>query len=140
MKQVPREDFEVLTKYHPGEIRYYVDTNKVIAKNRGAKVTVRRKPIKDKTGNSKTSHSNRGLHIQLGVKGAGNMSTSSIQYNVYCAATRVLAEDPTKVMLRTDLTKQLESALPSYSKVSQIVPSITSLIKSGRLRYTGAPA
>jgi len=140
MKQVPREDFEILTKYHPGEIRYYVDTKTSIAKNRGAKVTVRRKPIKNKTNSSKTSHSNRGLHVQLGVAGTGNMSTSSVQYNVYCAASRVLAEDPTKVMLRTDLTKKLESVLPSYSKISQIVPSISSLIKSGRLRYTGAPA
>lgn len=137
MKQVPREDFECLTKYHPGEIRYYVDTNIAIAKNRGAKVSVKRKP--KPTSNPQTGVT-KNKFIQVTVKGAGNMHADSIQYGVYCQATRILANDPTKVMKRRELVTELVKALPQYNKISQITPSVTALIRLGHLRYTGAQA
>jgi len=144
MKQVPREDFECLTKYHPGEIRYYVDTGIAIAKNRGAKVNVRRKPRSQAGANGTTRNPQSGVaknqFVQVTVKGAGNMHTDSIQYNVYATATRILANDPTKVMKRRLLVKELVKALPQYHKVSQITPSVTALIRLGHLRYTGAQA
>lgn len=143
MRQVTKEQFEMLTIFHPGEVRYYVDINTVVNKNRGARVNVKRKPRKSGKSKSKGSAQSgvtKNQFVQVTTKGASNMRADSIQYNVYCAATRILANDPTKVMKRRELVKQLVKALPQYNKVSQITPSVTALIRLGNLRYTGAIA
>jgi len=139
MKQVPREDFEILTKYHPGEIRYYVDTSNTVKKNKGARVKVKRNPKKKIV--RKTSHSNRGRFVQLAVpNGQGNMMQGTKQYLVYSTVTRILENDPTKVLSRKELTDKTCAALPAHSKQSVIVPSISALLKLNRLRYTGDQA
>lgn len=134
MKQVPREDFEVLTKYHPGEVRYYVDTAIAIAKNKGARVSVRRAPV------SVISHPKRtrthGKHVQLGTQGI-EPKVGTKSYVVYAAVRKTLEQDPTKVMTRIELTQAVTKALPMHSKKSVITPAITTMIRQGVLRYTG---
>lgn len=149
MRQVTKEEFEVLTKFHPGEVRYYVDVNKALAtRNKGARVNVRRKPIKvapKKRGKGKGGNqphggnrANASLPIQLTVKSGTEMRPNTLQYTLYCDVTRVLNEDPTKVMVRSDLTKKLVARNPNLNKASQIVPTLSALITNGYLRYTGS--
>jgi len=137
MRQVTKEQFEMLTIFHPGEIRYYVDIGTVVNKGRGAKISVKRTPRSG--ASSKKSPKREVKYIQVTVKGAGNMRPDSLQYSVYSAATRALANDPTKVLSRKALTDALAKALPSVDRSSQIVPAISALIKLGNLRYTGEP-
>lgn len=145
MTQVTQAEFEVLTGFHPGEIRYYVDINSTVRRNKGARVAVRRHPSKV---TAKPTHTgkplsllNQGKHVQLALNGAGrDIKSGTKQYQVYMSITRILENDPTKVMLRTDLTAAVQKSLPNISKNSCIVPAITVLLKIGKLRYTGAPA
>lgn len=142
MRQVTKEEFEILTRFHPGEVRYYVDISSATKRKAGATVNVGGTKLPHKTRparGGKSASQNRGRFVQLGVKGAGNMSAGSVQYNVYVAASRILAEDPTKVLSRIDLTAKIGKAIPHYDKISRIVPSLSSLIRDGRLRYTGEP-
>lgn len=143
MTQVTQAEFEVLTGFHPGEIRYYVDINSTVRRNKGARVAVRRQPSKAtaKADGKPLSLLNQGKHIQLALNGAGrDIKHGTKQYQVYSSITRILESDPTKVMLRTDLTAAVQKSLPNISKNSCIVPAITVLLKIGKLRYTGAPA
>lgn len=143
LRQVSKEEFEVLTRFHPGEVRYYVDVNKALnTRNKGAKVNVRRKPIKRvPQAQAPVGHggnrANASRHVQLTTKGAGSMNAGTIQYKVYCTASRALNEDPTKVLTRSELTAALAKRLPELNRKSQIVPSISALIRIGNLRYTG---
>ena len=140
MRQVSKEEFEILTRFHPGEVRYYVDVNRALStRSKGAKVNVRRKPIKriPKATIKGGNRANASKFVQLTTKGAGNMQPNSMQYKLYCEATRVLNEDPTKVLKRNELTAKLVKRNPNLSKVSQIVPAISALIKGNYLRYTG---
>jgi hypothetical protein len=145
MKQVSKEDFEVLSKYHPAEIRYYADTGTEINRRKPVRVTVKRPPkavtkkkVSPQEGAAKESA--RGKFVQLTTKPIGSTPPNSVKYNVYCGIKRVFGNDPTKVMKRTDLTKKLDTALPGFDKVSQITPTITALIKDGYMRYTGEAA
>ena len=145
MTQVTQAEFEVLTGFHPGEIRYYVDINSTVRRNKGARVAVRRHPskgaTKPKAPGRPLSSINQGKHIQLALNGVGReIATGTKQYQVYASIKRILENDPTNVMLRTDLTAAVKKALPNVSKNSCIVPAITVLLKIGKLRYTGAPA
>ena len=141
LRQVSKEEFEVLTRFHPGEVRYYVDVNKALnTRNKGAKVSVKRKPIKrvpqapvGRGGN----RANASRHVQLTTKGAGEMRADTMQYVIYCDATRILNEDPTKVLKRNELTAALAKRQQNLNKASQLVPAISALIKTGYLRYTG---
>lgn len=137
MKQVPRDDFEILTKYHPGEVRYYVDTAIAIAKNRGAKVNVSRKPKAVVCGAKKPAVISYGKHVQLGI-GTYVPKLGTKSYMVLHAAKAILENDPTKVMLRPELTQAVAVRLPQHDKKSVIVPALTLLIREGTLRYTGS--
>jgi len=157
MKQVTKEEFEILTRFHPGEVRFYVDTGTDVARRSGTKVKVShpaaksRRPLQTARHRTKAVDgdkppvnrpgfaANRNQFVQLGIKGANGMRPETITYNVYASCTRIFASDPTKVIKRTELTKKLEAALPQMGKTSQIVPAISALIKKGNLRYTGAP-
>ena len=35
MRQVTKEEFEILTRFHPGEVRYYVDVGSATSRKRG---------------------------------------------------------------------------------------------------------
>ena len=146
MRQVNKEEFEVLTRFHPGEVRYYVDISKAVNRNKGARVNVKRKPMVNRKPKTpikavgfKLSHSNSGRFVQLTVNGAasGDMQTGTKQYKVYSTVTRLLESDPTKVIKRTELTSKLVDELPQFSKNSVIVPAITALLRLKRIRYVG---
>ena len=136
MKQVPRDDFEILTKYHPGEVRYYVDTAISIAKNRGARVSIRREPKAVINGDKKPVTRNYGKYVQLGI-GIYVPKLGTKAHMVLHAVKAILEKDPTKVMLRPELTKAVAVRLPQHDKKSVIVPALTVLIREGTLRYTG---
>jgi hypothetical protein len=151
MTQVTQKEFEVLTSFHPGEVRYYVDINSTIRRNKGARIAVRREPSKaaakpsvkpaSEASTLPLSTTNRGRFIQLGLSGAGrNINQGTAQYLVFSTITRILENDPTKVMKRTDLTAAVDAQLPNINRTSCIVPAITTLLKIGKLRYTGDPA
>lgn len=145
MTQVTQAEFEILTGFHPGEIRYYVDINSTVRRNKGARIAVRRPPskgtVKPTAPGKPLSFLNQGKHVQLALNGAGReIKSGTKQYQVYSSIKRILENDPTNVMLRTDLTAAVDKALPNTSKNSCIVPAITVLLKIGKLRYTGAPA
>ena len=142
MKQVSREDFEVLSKYHPTEIRYYADTGTEITKRKPVRVTVKRKPtvVATKSNRGGNRRANATKFVQLTTKSVGDMRPDSLQYRMYCDASRVLNEDPTKVLKRNELTDKLVKRHPKLNKKSHIVPAISGLIKRGFLRYTGASA
>jgi len=140
MKQVTREDFEVLSKYHPTEIRYFADTGVEINKRKPVRVIVRRPPASTNGAKSPQAGIPKNRHVQLTTKGAGNMSPSTLKYKVFTATCRIMQKDPTKVMTRPELTDALVKALPNLDKKSNIVPSVSSLIKSGNLRYVGEEA
>jgi len=140
MRQVSKEEFEVLTRFHPGEVRYYVDVNRALStRSKGAKVNVKRKPIKrvGKQAAKGGNRANASKFVQLTTKNAGAMRPNTLQYAIYCDATRVLKEDPTKVLKRNELTAKLVARNPNNDKDTQIVPTISALIKNGYLRYTG---
>ena len=141
MKQVSKEDFEVLSKYHPAEIRYYADTGTEVTRRKPTRVTVKRdrKPIKrvGKQAAKGGNRANASKFVQLTTKNAGAMRPNTLQYAIYCDATRVLKEDPTKVLKRNELTAKLVARNPNNDKDTQIVPTISALIKNGYLRYTG---
>lgn len=135
MRQVTKEDFEVLSKYHPAEIRYFADTSVEIKRRKPSRVTVKRPP---KSPVAARPNVVRGQFIQLTTKDIGATAPSTVKYNVYTEVKRALENDPTKVMRRTELTQAVDKAMPNYSKKSQIVPTITTLLRNGQLRYTGA--
>ena len=84
MRQVSKEQFEMLTIFHPGEVRYYVDIGTVVNKTRGARIDVRRKPSKtDRTTTSPQKGITKNKFVQVTVKGAGSMKAGSVQHKDY---------------------------------------------------------
>jgi len=136
MRQVTKDEFEVLTRFHPGEVRYYIDVAKALNRNKGAKISVKRKPVVAKQYGRNAPKQ----HVQLTTKDTSDMRPESLRYIVYRASMRAFGSDPTKVMTRGELTTKLCRTLPNRNKKSHIVPTISGLIKSGYLRYTGTLA
>lgn len=135
MRQVTAEEFEVLTRFHPGEVRYYVDTSKPLNRKQGAKVTV--KKASRVSTNTLTGQAAAGQHVQLTTKEMKS-SPGTLKYKVYRTAVNILQSDPTQVLLRSELTDKLAAALPHCDKKSQVVPTISGMIKTGELRYVGS--
>ena len=150
MKQVTKEEFEVLTRFHPGEIRYMVDTNKVIYRRKGAAVTVSRKA----TAPKKKRKSGRSVvAIKPGVGRGGNSTqrpknapmqlvTSSHEFKegslsvaLYRLVKLKFERDPTKVIGRTDLVAEIVDT--SIYAPNQVGPFVSDCVKRGILRYTG---
>lgn len=141
MKQVTKEEYEVLTRFHPGEIRYLVDTNKSISRRKGAKVTVKRKAAAPKVKATK----------KIGGRGSPNkhvqLTTNRYEYKPGSLGEKVqrivrieLENDPTNVVGRSDLVNRATSSCQGRFTKSQINPIVSDMIKHGDLRYTGANA
>ena len=155
MRQVSQEEYGILTRFHPGEVRYYVDIDKATSRTKGEKVvkTTRKTKVPVAADGSTTNvtakavtkktvpaiFSRRGYsqHVQLTTKDAGSMRPESILCKVYTSCVSIFNADPTVVLTRKALTEKLLAANPSMTKLSQIVPSISGLIAKGNLRYTG---
>lgn len=145
MRQVGKDEYEILTRFHPGEVRYYVDIAKATSRRKGEKVVkVTRKAkasvtVKSAPESMPANFSRRGYsqHVQLTTQDAGSMRPDSIMCKVYTSCVSIFNADPTVVLTRSALTAKLVAAYPDWSKLSQIVPAISGLIKKGNLRYTG---
>ena len=135
MRQVTKDEFEVLTRFHPGEVRYYVDVAKALCRNKGTKVVSVKPAVQGIKGRRAPLQ-----HVQLTTKGTNGMNANTLRYRGYRAVARILNNDPTKVMTRRDLTAAFCKALPNLNKKSQVVPTISGLIQTGQLRYTGTLA
>lgn len=147
MRQVTREDFEVLTKYHPGEIRYYVDVDKALASKRKptrvtikrptkkvAKKTAKKKPVQRNTGTAINAMSGRrnNAPLQLGLA-SPSFKANSKSESQWRLVKLQLHNDPTRVIGRTDLVSTIVSG--SVYNATQIGPFVSDCLKKGYLRY-----
>lgn len=152
MRQVSKEEFEVLTRFHPGEVRYYVDVGKALnTRHKGAKVNVKRKPIAKKIGKKAKragpkpgkegraiNGTGRGMNkpIIYTGKDAGYILIGSVSKKVEAEVKRVYEGDATRVVGRSDLAKIVmrNTGLARGS----VHPCISDLIKRGTLRIKEA--
>jgi hypothetical protein len=132
MRQVSRQDYEILTKYHPGEIRYYVDLQLATRKTTGTKVTV--KPKRKKTnGDARRRPKNSPVRL---IKSNHEFTHGTLQHTLYFELNRVFKRDPTMCMGRTDLVKLLMKR--SGKAENQVGPFVSDcMFKHGILKYQG---
>lgn len=119
MKQVTQQDFEVLKKYHPHEVRYYVELTAP------AKTNGRTGPVVG------TKHNRR---VQLTTKRYA-YRPNSISDRVHKAAVKVLDNDPTALIGRVDLMKQVGRRTGLARP--KIKSAVSSMLEHGLLRYAG---
>jgi len=147
MRQVSKEEFEILTRFHPGEIRYYVDVGKAINRTKGAKVAVTRKP---KATKKKSAKKAKKKIVTVGVNAkSGRVNNAPLQLGLHSPSFKAntksesqwrlvklqLHNDPTQVMGRTDLVNTIVTG--SIYSNTQIGPFVSDCLKNGYLRYTG---
>ena len=141
MRQVSKDEYEVLTRFHPGEVRYYVDIDRATKRKQGNPVKIGRTKARKVPSQRRGAHvRGKSQFVQLTSKGANGMRRDSLMYTTYSTITRILGSDPTKVITRRALTDQLAVECPGMSRISQIVPTVSGLIGRGYLRYTGESA
>lgn len=149
MRQVTKEEFEILTRFHPGEIRYYVDIGRATNRTKGAKVNVKRKPQTRKKKASKKKSAKKsgvvngtghGLNqpVRYTGKEAGYMTSSTISIEVEKQVKEVFAGDPTRIIGRSDLTKIIDKR--SDLSMEQINPVISDLLSRGVIAYKKSAA
>jgi len=144
MRQVTREDFEILTKYHTGEIRYYVDVDNALpSKRKATRVTVKRKykarkkPVKRivTVGVNPKSGRTTNSPVQLGLTSPTFREGTKSQ-NWWRLVQLKFEKDPTKVIGRTELVNGIVDS-SVYTK-QQIGPFVSECLKAGILRYREA--
>lgn len=144
MRQVTKEEFEVLTRFHPGEIRYYVDVGRTLSsRHRGARVTVKRKPVTKKVAKKeRTPRKAKAINgtgkgankpVRFTGKAAGFTHLAKIGTKVDEEVRRLFANDPVKIMGRSDLAQTV--VLASGLTIDQVDPVISDLIARGVLAY-----
>jgi len=151
MRQVSKEEFEILTRFHPGEVRYYVDVDKALTtRNRGAKINVKREPVKKKAKRkdenrakpTAASHvingTGRGFNKPLLYTGkdAGFLKIGTISKKVELEVKRLFDGIPTRVTGRSDLVNIL--IRNTGLKRSNVDPVVSQMIKVGALRVKEA--
>jgi hypothetical protein len=147
MRQVDKEEFEILTRFHPGEIRYYVDISKSVTRNRGAKINVKRQPAgtngaaapkkTSKQTKPRVPGGGRGTNMPIRLTTTDHEFRDGTKYRVmHNCLKRTLENDPTKVMGRTEVVKSIMSDLPNY-RPNQVNPFVTDCLKLGIIRYVG---
>lgn len=154
MTQVPKEDFEILSKYHPGEIRYYIDTGtRLTHRRKPTRVTVKRKPVGKKKAAKKKKHSKRdATSTKRPINGTGHGTNKPVRYTGKDAGYEVegsiskqvedkvkalFAGDPTRVIGRANLTVMVCRDTGLHK--TKVNPAITDLLKREVLTYK-APA
>jgi len=146
LRQVDKEEFEILTRFHPGEVRYYVDISKSVHRNKGASVKIKAKPIRVTNGAGKKTGGTTGLKVIGGGRGINmpiQLTTierdfrAGTKYSVmHQSLKRVMENDPTKVAGRTNVVKSMLADLPNY-RPNQVNPFVTDCLKYGIIRYVG---
>ncbi len=142
MRQVSREDYEVLTKYHTGEIRYYVELNSATRKKVGIKVKVTPRQVKAVVPKLNVL----GLKNQRGgrprnspirmIRTSFVFTKGTLQDHLYYYLIGIYKRDPTMTMGRSDLVELLMKR--SNRAANQAGPFISDCIfKHGILKYQG---
>jgi len=120
MKEVSKKDYAVLSKYHKGEIKYFIHLTE----------TRPTKPTKLKT-HSSSLPSNR--LVQLTLKRPKYRAGTSIERS-YGAVKDILKHDPTRMIGRADLVKRAKARY--RLKTHEIQPAVSTLLKDGLLAYS----
>lgn len=139
--QVPKEDFEVLSKYFPGEIRYYIDKSEPLSHRRKAtRVTVKRK-YKSKKKDKAAAPMERAINgtgvghnkpIRYTGSDAGYQVIGSISKKVEATVGKLYSGDPTRVFGQSDLIN-LVVREANLTKAN-VAPVISDLLKRDVLR------
>lgn len=148
MRQVSKEEFEVLTRFHPGEVRYYVDVDKALStRNKGARINVKREPVQKKAkrkpvksglkpGAGARAINGTGRTYNLPIlytgKDAGYVKEGSISKRIETEVKRLYEDDPLRVIGRADLAKMLMRNL-GLSR-GNVHPQVSDLLKRGTIR------
>jgi hypothetical protein len=158
LKQVTQEEFEILTRFHPGEVRFYVDTNTDITRRVGTKVRITNEPVKPRKRKSAKRAAAKpkakptwwdgvkpaasGLNpksgrptnspVQLGLSSPSFKEGSKAQ-NFWRLILLQFKKDPTVVVGRTVLVDSVVKT-SVYTK-NQIGPFVSDCLKAGYLRY-----
>ena len=122
MQQVSKEDFDILKKYHPGEVRYYIDLNGPICRRQ--KAVVQRSQRKGNKVNRR---------VQLTTKSHIWMHKNCLEQRSYDAIRQILDNDPTLIIGRNDLANQVKRKA-TMGKL-QATQTIGELLEKGLLRY-----
>lgn len=146
MRQVDKEEFEILTRFHPGEIRYYVDISKSVSRNRGAKINIKRNavgtngtaaPKAAKQSKPRVPGGGRGTNMPIQLTTSDHQFRDGTKYRVmHNCLKRHMENDPTKVLGRTEVVKSILHDLPNY-RPNQVNPFVTDCLKLGIIRYVG---
>lgn len=120
LKQVTKEEFDVLKKYFNAEVRYFVDF-----------------PVKSNGSTHKTPATGKGVNrrVRLTTR-APILADGTIVKRVYDGVVKVLDKDPTRLIGRHDLVVQVRRT--TNMKQTQIDPAISSLLEKGLLDYVSA--
>lgn len=145
MRQVTKEEFEVLTRFHPGEIRYYVDVSKATGRRSSAKTvtkTRRKKRAKRTEKQSRKSAINgtgRGFNKPVQLISSSKVDSygaGTIVRAVGAAVVRSFEGDPARVWGRTDLVNHVtrETGL----RIESVTPAASKLLQDGVIGYKEA--
>ena len=115
LKQVTKEEFDVLSKYFNAEVRYFVDF-----------------PVKSNGSTHKTPAKGVNRRVRLTTR-APILADGTIVKRVYDGVVEVLDKDPTRLIGRHDLVVQVRRT--TNMKKTQIDPAISSLLERGLLAY-----
>jgi hypothetical protein len=124
MKQVTREEFEVLKNYVPCEVRYYVTANQIPTKTNGSGIKLG-KYHPAGTQNARVQMTNSQYSYKAG----------SISEKVQFAIWDILGKDPTRIIGRKDLVTQI--VRKTGMKKVRVSPPVTDMLANGSLRYVG---
>lgn len=130
--KVTKEEFEMLTIFHPGEIRYYVDLGTVLNRTKGARVNVRREPkaaskTKVAPGTFLTKTSTVELTNRLIPYIPGSIS-GRVQLLV-----KTELDDATTAITRQELVKRV--VIAGIFTKTQVSPVVSDLLVRGGLKY-----
>jgi len=136
MRQVNREDYEVLTKYHRGEVRYYIELNSATRKKTGTKVKLTPRPVKAGAANKRIgTRRPKNSPLRL-VRTDFQFTVGTLQSHLYRYLTKIFQRDPTMIMGRSDLVALLMKN--SQKANNQAGPFISDCIfKHKVLKYQG---
>lgn len=131
MRQVSKEEYEVLTRFHPGEVRYYVNMDQVSTRKRGnIKAAKLNGPTRIYTRRAGTN-----LPVQLGLASSSFRDGTKAE-KMWGVIRTAFEDDPTMVLGRTDLVKQV-AKVTIFDPVN-VGPFVSDCLKAGYLRYTGS--
>jgi len=135
LRQVTKEEYDILTRFHPGEIRYYVDVGVSKYRKRPAvkKATTRGPRVVGASSNGDGRTLPKNSPMQL-VTTAHQYKEGTLSLNLYRLVKLKFENDPTKVIGRTDLVNSIVHS--SIYAANQVGPFVSDCLKKGVLRYS----